>query len=92
MTNQNTENQNNVESRESLSERQLLTLLNNPDYRKGIIENSDLSLLLSKSDIETVIAGNIQQLDSEAYENLVACAHQQLEEIGDIVRIYPNQR
>lgn len=91
MTNQNTENKNNGASHESLSEKQLLVLLNNARYKEGIVEDSDLSLLVTELDIESVIAGNIQLLNAEAYDHLVGCAQQQLEEIGDVVRIYPNK-
>ena len=91
MVNENSKNKDNKSGTAELSNKQLLVLLNNPNYKKGIIEDSDLSLLVSKDIIDLINDGKIDTLDPDDYQALIGCAQYILEDFGDTIVSYSDK-
>jgi hypothetical protein len=57
MVTENSKNKDNKSGTADLSNKQLLVLLNNPNYKRGIIEDSDLTLLVSNEVVSKINNG-----------------------------------
>lgn len=74
-----------------MTTKQLLVLLNNPDYKKWIIEDSDLSLLVTADVINKIGDRKIDDLDPEVFINLQGCAEYILETYSDTIASYSDK-
>jgi hypothetical protein len=91
MVTENSKNKDNKSGTADLSNKQLLVLLNNPNYKRGIIEDSDLSLLVSNEVVSKINNGEIDNLDPEAFSYLLGCAEWTLENYGDTIVSYSDK-